>query len=1022
MKGPLAFDSVRKRLGFWFFLVTLLPLSLAAAIQYQMQASSIRDEAISKLTAIRDLKIAQINTWLDEREHDLLMLAQHWSLSSARPVPASAEPSTLRQRFQSYLELSEDYDEIFLIDARTGRIEVSTRPGTEGTSAADREYFVEALERREVFVSDIAHSRTLGRPALVLSLALRTRTAPQEVAGVLAIRIDLESSLYGILGDRTGLGATGESLIVNEQVVAVSRLREEPESPLSLRIHAKPAVMASQGATGVIETQDYRGIQVLAAFSYLPKTRWGFVVKENLSEIHAPIARMLRQISFLMLVSILGVSLLSVLLANTLNAPIHHLTGVANRLRQGDFGARSGLSRPDEIGLLSRTFDFMADAVQKALRDSQESADKFRQIAETIREIFWLMDADAQRFVYVSPAYEAILGAPTRALYEDATLWLKSVHPEDRDRLSALRIRCAEYDIQYRIIRPDGTETWVQEQASPIRDDAGRVTRLAGVAADITARKQAEAELVQAKQAADAANQAKSTFLANMSHEIRTPMNAILGLTHLLRRDGSTPEQVQRLIKIEDSGRHLLFILNDILDLSKIEAGRLELENTNFPLETILDHVRSLIWEQAQAKGLTVTLDGDDVPLWLRGDPTRLRQALLNYASNAVKFTDSGTVDLRAILLEEADGKLLVRFEVRDSGIGIAPDKLHKLFEAFEQTDVSTTRRYGGTGLGLAITRRLARLMGGDAGAESEPGSGSLFWFTARLERGEAEAPSVADDSTQHAEAALRRRHSGARLLMAEDNPINREVALEMLERTGLIVEVAEDGRQALEKARDRDYDIILMDLQMPGLNGLDAARAIRSLSRHLSTPIIAMTANAFDDDRRECRDAGMNDFVAKPVEPEHLFNTLLHWLPSGAPVKTSRPMDAAGTNETGMDQRIASIPGLDASRGLVSARGSMRIYRRLLTIFAEHHGSDPDRLLQSLARGDAAEIGRIAHALKGSAGGVGAIRVQERAHDLNALVRSEAGMDEIGRTCTALADELSATIEAVRASVSTED
>jgi two-component system sensor histidine kinase/response regulator len=394
--------------------------------------------------------------------------------------------------------------------------------------------------------------------------------------------------------------------------------------------------------------------------------------------------------------------------------------------------------------------------------------------------------------------------------------------------------------------------------------------------------RQQERALSIAKDAAEAANRAKSTFLANMSHELRTPMNAIMGMMALARRRVDDPKVQDQLDKAKAGADRLLSIINDILDLSKIEAEHLTLEENEFTLATLLDNQRSLIGDKVAEKGLRFAIELPPAldPLLLQGDALRLGQILLNLSSNALKFTEHGSIVLRVRLVEDYPVAVLLRFEIQDTGIGIAPQDQQRLFAAFEQADGSTTRKYGGTGLGLAISKRLAHMMGGEIGVDSQPGAGSTFWFTVRLGKSMsvAEAP-VPTQMQETAEVRLQREFAGTRILLAEDEPVSQEVSLGLLEEVGLAVDLAEDGEIALALARRHPYALILMDMQMPHLNGVDATQAIRADSLNRSTPILAMTANAFDEDRQICLEAGMNDHIGKPVDPDVLFETLLHWL-----------------------------------------------------------------------------------------------------------------------------------------------
>ena len=554
-----------------------------------------------------------------------------------------------------------------------------------------------------------------------------------------------------------------------------------------------------------------------------------------------------------------------------------------------------------------------------ALRDSEA---RYRKLFDSNPQPMWVYERGTLAFLAVNNAAVARYGYSHD---EFLAMTLNDIRPQAERLRLATYVHPAKQGLNEHGLwhhqRKDGSLLTVEVSSHPL-DFNGHNAQLV-LAHDVTERETAAAEkerlnaeldrhrhhleelvavrtaeLAAARRQADDANRAKSRFLANMSHEIRTPMNAIIGLNQLMRRDGATPGQVVRLDKIDTAGQHLLTIINDVLDLAKIEAGRVQLESADFHLGALLDNVLTIIAEPARLKGLAVTVDTTGVPDWLHGDPTRLRQAWLNYASNAVKFTEQGTVALRAQWLHDDGSALQLQFSVEDTGVGIAPEALERLFEDFEQADASTTRHYGGTGLGLAITRRLAQLMDGEVGAHSTPGAGSRFWFTARLRPGQGLAAEAGSDDLPtasnggvevfDAQTLLRLRHGGARVLVAEDNDVNRELALAWLEGVDLAADTAEDGRQAVAMAQACVYDLVLMDMQMPYLDGPAATRAIRALPGWADVPILALTANAFDDNRQTCEQAGMNDFIVKPVQVSALHDTLLKWLDIGAAQKAA--------------------------------------------------------------------------------------------------------------------------------------
>jgi two-component system sensor histidine kinase/response regulator len=648
-------------------------------------------------------------------------------------------------------------------------------------------------------------------------------------------------------------------------------------------------------------------------------------------------------------------------------------------------------------------------------------------------------------------------------------------------------------------------------------------------------RKEFAEELRRAKDVAEEAARMKSDFLANMSHEIRTPMNAIIGMAHLALRTDLDARQRDYVTKIRQAGQHLLRIINDILDFSKIESGHLSVESIDFELERVLAGVSDFIGDKAAGKGLELLLDVDPrVANDLRGDPLRLGQVLVNFASNAVKFTDEGAVVIRVRPADDDTEGTLVRFEVEDTGIGLTAEQIGRLFQSFSQADTSTTRKYGGTGLGLAISKRLAQLMGGDVGVSSAPGRGSTFHFTARLTPGHNRPPRhlprpdlrgrrvlVVDDNplalkiasemlqsmTFHVEAvrsgdealgviadADRRseafaivfldwrmpgldgietarrisamplaapprlvlvtaygredafheaegvdfagvlvkpvspsllfdvalkalgaevesrrsagavlqsdpdaaRMRGARVLLVEDNELNQQVATELLTAVGIHVDIAENGERGLQRLEHGTYDLVLMDVQMPVMDGLECARRIRQSGRYPNLPILAMTANAMAGDRERSIAAGMNDHITKPIDPEELFDALQRWLPATVAVDSSSPQTLVELPANDIVP-VHAIPGLDAAAGLRRVLGNHTAYVSLLRRFVASQAGTAREIGEALAQDLRAEGERAAHTLKGVAGTIGAGELQRAAADVEAALRRGESHEEMG-------------------------
>jgi len=751
---------------------------------------------------------------------------------------------------------------------------------------------------------------------------------------------------------------------------------------------------------------------------------------------------------------------------------------------------------------------------------------------------------------------------------------LDSVHPDDVKQVTETEKKFNEdrqtYENLFRII-VDGKTKWVELRSEFVKNENGNPPFYAGTLQDVTEKVrnvkelenhrhklesmviQRTSELETAKTRAEAANEAKSAFLSNMSHEIRTPMNAIVGYSHLLQRDPLTDRQKEQLRKLTNAASHLMNIINNILDISKIEAGKIDLDEYEFSPEQMLDKVCDMVADIVSTKKLQFAVISNGLPPLVYGDGNRLSQILINILSNAVKFTREGGISVNSRVISEDDENAVLRFEIKDSGIGMTEDQISRLFTEFEQADSSITRRYGGTGLGMAISKKLLDNMNGTISVESEPGRGSMFRVDIPLKKisedgsgtplfSEGIRALVVDDAelerlalsqqlrnlgfrsatSSSGKEALRliaeadrtgdpfrivivdlkmpgidgidtilmikslklnsmpqiilataygnelkntdtenvdiarillkpvsqstlydtlidifhkitdeetRRHarpeqelakrSGARILLAEDNEINQDIMCQLLEEYGMTVEIAGNGREAVDMAAGKSHDIILMDLQMPVMDGLEAAKAIRRMPGLKNTPVIAMTAHAFEEDRQKCIKSGMNDHLSKPVAPETLFEILIKWIPvKDTPKNHDLQEEKTSSKKTSHEdilKQAETIDGLDTVFGIQMLSGNSSLYVNLLRKFAENHKNDARVIIKSAEKGDQDTVFHTAHALKGVSGTLGAVKIQKISSEIENISKSNPASEDLLPRAEVLRTELSALTDSLK-------
>lgn len=783
--------------------------------------------------------------------------------------------------------------------------------------------------------------------------------------------------------------------IVDRNGTIVARNRAQDEY-VGKKIAARLQQRLLQAGEGIFDGDTQGGIPVMVSFSRSSDLGWSVAVGVPEAQLSANLKRWLTIYAFGAVFLLLLGLMLAIVVARRIARPVQGLIPLAMAIGRGDAVAIKplGLEEADDVAqALSSAQELLRqrdEARAHAVAERRESEARFLAAFEISSVGMCLSDPRSRRFVRANRHFCDMLQ------YGEAELVGKRftdvTHPDDRDahvegmqRLARGETR--EYQAEKRYIRKDGSEVWCDLTVNMVRDAEGKPELAVAVLKDISEAKRAQEELSQSKERAERANSAKTVFLANMSHEIRTPLHNIIGLAQLLRRDVSDGAQRQRLDNLCDSSEHLLSVVNDVLDLSKIETDHLVLDDSDFSVGQVLDRVILVVTGSAKSKGLDLVADADPMlrEAILRGDALRLGQVLINLLANAIKFTERGTVTLRVTFRSEGADSLRLLFSVEDTGIGIAAEDQTRLFAAFEQADSTTTREYGGTGLGLTISDRLVRQMGGVISVESSVGAGATFSFEILFPRGNQVS---VDDSPQSSASV---KFYGSRVLVAEDNSLSRELIRQMLSDLGCAVDLAKDGSEALDCASMHVYDLIMMDMQMPRLDGLAATEAIRQLPEHWSTPILAITANAFAEEKEQCLRSGMNGHLTKPLTPESLTRELRHWL-----AESLHSDNEAAAEQAGLQRDAGGSSGSESRPILGGSLGNGMSREFVLREFQRIHRGDLAQVRAHIADGDHESARNVIHNVEGISAMVGAKRVRQVFADLSKALRDGMGQSDI--------------------------
>ncbi len=937
----IKFNSIQTRLTFWFLAITLIPLLSVLVITYFQRVNVIETWTLDKLTAIRDLKVSRLDDWLLEREGDMRNLAGDMGLRKLESIAKNTELSTVdhvrleagRNILLRFFKRYQAYSELSLINPANGKILISTKQMREGEERSLEPYFKKPLATRKLVFTDIFYSRYLSENTMVYSIPVFSAGNEKIIVGILVAHIDLHSSLYKMLLDRVGLGKTGETLIVNKDVIALNQLRWHDNAPLRLQIHAQPAVRSARGETGIVFTTDYRNEPILAAFTHISKTGWGFVCKQDRFELNEPIREMVQNFIMIFVITGMIIIFLSIVISKSISKPILDMNEVARELKGGNLSVRNQVHSSDELGSLAVEFNNLADEIESKLNIQEGGAaisktmigkssieefalgllNQLLEICDAGMGCFYVLDNESfeyRHFVSIG-ANEAMMRSfkgeelegqfgisihrsdifhlkdiPDDSIIKyntivgefipkemisipivvddeiEAIISIAGIKPFKNDVIEVLSLASAAINNSYTaLLSSDRTQVLAENLARSNQQLQSQSEELKRNSEELRLQ---NVELEEQRKQTEVANRLKSDFLSNMSHELRTPLNSVMALSKVLMMQAEkklNDEEYNYLHIIERNGRHLLELINGILDLSKIESGRMEVNPTIFSLTGAIEAICENLEPIAADKGIGLNLDIPPTLPKLESDEMRVHQIFQNIINNAVKFTTEGQVDITA---EYTDESVTVR--VKDSGIGIAKEDLPHIFEEFRQVDGSASRRFEGTGLGLAIAKKSAQLLGGDILVESRYHEGTLFSvilpirFSADKSRSSTR-PTVLTELEPPAQKTV---------LIVDDEPDARAIISDALIEAGYGTVQASNGTEALELAEIHSPFAITLDIIMPDMDGFEV---LQNLKRNHKTKEIPVIIVSLSDQRETGFALGAVDYIMKPVSKHILIN-----------------------------------------------------------------------------------------------------------------------------------------------------